>query len=451
MKLNFKKPVLLISGLVLSGQLFAQNSDSAMVKGVNDVKPFAPASAYRTFSIGLHGGILSTNTILGGAKDYRTAREDIGYGGFIKQQLLPTLGIQADFLTGKVRGSTMQLAPNVNSGASFNTKINWSGSLSANFTLANINWLHRQNTIQPYLTAGGGFMSYYPENTNAGGAVTNAGRSREFFIPAGAGFKIGLAPGVNLDLGYTIFFVNNDNFDGYNYGTTNDRFSYGHIGFEFAIGKKSKPQMATYNPVAAMYRDYINKNNALQTSLNAERAENERMKAQLAQQLAQVNKDLGDDDADGVANKFDKCPGTPAGTFVDGAGCALPERKPDVKVYVTEEDKKVVRDAINNLEFDLGKATIRPSSDESLDKVANLLVTKNFSLKLAGHTDNTGSAELNLRLSKDRAEAVRQYLVSKGANASRIEATGYGQTQPIASNKTTAGRQQNRRVEFTLY
>ena len=56
-----------------------------------------------------------------------------------------------------------------------------------------------------------------------------------------------------------------------------------------------------------------------------------------------------------------------------------------------------------------------------------------------------------MKLSKDRAESIKAYLVSKGANPSRIEATGYGETQPIASNKTAAGRQQNRRVEFTLY
>lgn len=56
-----------------------------------------------------------------------------------------------------------------------------------------------------------------------------------------------------------------------------------------------------------------------------------------------------------------------------------------------------------------------------------------------------------MRLSKDRAESVKGYLVGKGANPSRIEATGYGMAQPIATNKTAAGRQQNRRVEFTLF
>jgi len=155
-----------------------------------------------------------------------------------------------------------------------------------------------------------------------------------------------------------------------------------------------------------------------------------------------------------VANKYDKCPGTPSGVQVDGAGCPIVvknETRVVEKVVVTEADRKVVADAIKNLEFDLGKATIRPTSYATLNKVAELLIEKNFSLKLAGHTDNTGSRELNMRLSKERAESVKAYLVSQGANASRIEATGYGPDQPIASNKTADGRQQNRRVEFTLY
>jgi OOP family OmpA-OmpF porin len=67
------------------------------------------------------------------------------------------------------------------------------------------------------------------------------------------------------------------------------------------------------------------------------------------------------------------------------------------------------------------------------------------------HTDNTGSDALNLRLSKDRAESVKAYLVSQGVNPSRVEATGYGESQPISTNTTAEGRQENRRVEFTLY
>ena len=80
-----------------------------------------------------------------------------------------------------------------------------------------------------------------------------------------------------------------------------------------------------------------------------------------------------------------------------------------------------------------------------------MLFGKDISLKLGGHTDGVGSENANMKLSKDRAEAIKVYLVSQGANGSKIEAVGYGETQPIASNKTDAGRQQNRRVEFTLY
>jgi OOP family OmpA-OmpF porin len=187
------------------------------------------------------------------------------------------------------------------------------------------------------------------------------------------------------------------------------------------------------------------------------KAQNDALNAKnqaLQNQLDGLNSDLKDDDGDGVANKYDKCPGTPSGVQVDGAGCPIVvknETRVVEKVVVTEADRKVVADAIKNLEFDLGKATIRPTSYATLNKVAELLIEKNFSLKLAGHTDNTGSRELNMRLSKERAESVKAYLVSQGANASRIEATGYGPDQPIASNKTADGRQQNRRVEFTLY
>ncbi|HWW39780.1 OmpA family protein, partial [Pedobacter sp.] len=202
-------------------------------------------------------------------------------------------------------------------------------------------------------------------------------------------------------------------------------------------------------PVALTYDEALAAKqtaDALKGDLDAAKADNARLRSEM-------NDLLKDSDGDGVADKLDKCPGTPSGTVVDGSGCPLVVPAPVIKekVIVTEADRKVVNEAIKNLEFDLGKATIRPKSYPTLNRVAALLVEKNFSLKLAGHTDNTGSMALNLRLSKDRAESIKAYLVSQGANASRIEATGYGPNQPIATNKTKAGRQKNRRVEFTLF
>lgn len=458
MKSNLKRATLLLSGLMVGGKLFAQTPDSTAT-GTDYVKPFSGGSQLRTWSVGVHGGMLTPYTIFGtnGKQDFKNPTEQLGYGAYIKDQILPSLGIQADFLRGKVKSTNSQ--PDVNGNPVFTqytTNINWSAALSANITLANINWRHDKPFIQPYLTVGAGTMNYTPKVTYADGQEVNfktgdKASINEIFIPVGVGLKFDIAPGVNLDLGYSVNFVQSDNFDGYNYGTTNDRFSYAHIGLEFALGSRKKPQMATHNPVSSMRKEYMWENQQtktlLQQQIDAEKARNEQLRNDLNTTNASLAKLTTDSDGDGVVDVNDKCPNTPSGTKVDGSGCPL--AKP--VIYVTEEDKKVVKDAIKNLEFDLGKSTIRAHSLPSLDRVAQLLIDKNFSLKLAGHTDNTGSKDLNMRLSKDRAESIKSYLVSKGANASRIEATGYGQNQPIASNKTAAGRQANRRVEFTLY
>ncbi len=443
MKSKITKLAITLSAVGLSTSVFAQtmNSDTA--------KRFDKKS-FRTWSIGLNGGMLTHFTPFNNAAngDFRTPEETWGYGGYIKKQVLPGFGIQADFLAGKVRGYQANALPSptiAQNNSSFTTNIQWSAALNANLTIANLSLNHKRSALSPYVTAGAGYMS---SSAFVQGIANEGGYYREnWFVPIGAGLKFGLSKTINIDLGYNVFFMKTPIFDGVR-GGANDRFSYAHAGLEFSLGRKKSSQLANYSPIAALREESAAESAELKNMLAMSEQNRLRDQQQIKDQYA---KDLGDDDADGVANKFDKCPGTPSGTAVDGSGCALPVNKPDVKVYVTEEDKKVVRDAISNLEFDLGKATIRDHSFPSLDRVAELLISKNFTLKLAGHTDNTGSAALNMKLSKDRAEAVRQYLVNKGANASRIEATGYGQTQPIATNKTAAGRQQNRRVVFTLY
>jgi len=316
--------------------------------------------------------------------------------------------------------------------------------------MANTNWRLANSIIKPYVAIGLGVLNFETTTTVAGNKTTADSKSK-LYVPVDAGFKFAIAKGVNIDLGYQLNWAN-QRFDGVTGGQyKNDLFSYAHAGLEFAIGSRQKPYLGNSNPVATLVNDV----NAKYDQIKAERDALIASNKALQNQMQTLSNELADDDGDGVANKFDKCPNTPSGTKVDGAGCPLPEMKNETKVIekivVTEEDKKVVDEAIKNLEFDLGKSTIRARSHASLDRVAALLIEKNFSLKLAGHTDNTGSMQTNLRLSKERAEAVKAFLVSKGANASRIEATGYGPNQPIASNATAAGRQENRRVEFTLY
>ncbi len=106
---------------------------------------------------------------------------------------------------------------------------------------------------------------------------------------------------------------------------------------------------------------------------------------------------------------------------------------------------------LENCNFDLGKATLQESSFTVLDELVSYLKRKDDEkIELGGHTDNVGSAASNLKLSLDRANTVKAYLVSKGIDETRINAKGYGSTKPVADNKTAAGRAENRRTEVTI-
>lgn len=414
---------------------------------------FSGSKNFRTWSIGVNGGVLVPSVIAGGSNDFSKWQLNYGYGAYVKWQILHFLGLRADYVGGKLKADNSRELGNgeePNSPySSFETSLKWSGSLNAVFNLATINWLHKKNTAQLYVSVGGGLAGYSPEITTAGGITSEykpSGVIKEFYVPVGAGLKFKLSESLNLDLGYTMHYLDGDNLDGYNKAPSKDKYAYGYAGLEFPLGSRSKPQLAWHNAPAVMYDDLVAQRDQLKLELDAEKGNNAKLAASVAKLQA-------DSDGDGVSDLFDKCPGTAKDDKVDGSGCPLP--KPDtvkpVQVIITEDDRRLVRDAIANLEFATGKSDIKPSSFPSLDKVADLLKRKNLSLKLAGHTDNVGTDSKNMILSKQRAESVKAYLVGRGANPSRIEATGYGETQPIASNKTAAGRQQNRRVEFTIY
>jgi outer membrane protein OmpA-like peptidoglycan-associated protein len=106
---------------------------------------------------------------------------------------------------------------------------------------------------------------------------------------------------------------------------------------------------------------------------------------------------------------------------------------------------------LKNIFFDFNKSTLRPESTAELERLIKLLNdVPNMRIEISGHTDNKGSAEYNQKLSESRSKSVVDYLVSKGVNSGRLEFKGYGLTQPIASNDTEEGRQENRRTEFKI-
>jgi len=121
------------------------------------------------------------------------------------------------------------------------------------------------------------------------------------------------------------------------------------------------------------------------------------------------------------------------------------------KLSTMEEDnaEREILLAFGKIEFVTGTADLVPGAVSGIDLLAEYMTTHpTKTIVLAGHTDNSGSAELNMELSQRRADFIRDVLVSKGIAAERITAIGYGQSQPIVSNATRAERQKNRRIEI---
>ena len=144
-----------------------------------------------------------------------------------------------------------------------------------------------------------------------------------------------------------------------------------------------------------------------------------------------------DTDGDGVADPRDRCPGTAASMRVDASGCPI--------LFTPERAAVVLR----GVTFETGRSTLRTDSYAVLDIVAaSLVANPEIVIEVGGHTDNTGAATTNTRLSQARADAVRAYLASKGVSPQRMTSRGYGSTQPVAPNSSAAGRAQNRRVEL---
>lgn len=114
-----------------------------------------------------------------------------------------------------------------------------------------------------------------------------------------------------------------------------------------------------------------------------------------------------------------------------------------------EMTKKVFK--LRNVFYDTGKATLRPESFKALNELVDILNHKtHMRIEVGGHTDDVGEHDDNMHLSKARSQSVVAYLVSKGIAADRLEAEGYGETMPVASNETPEGRQENRRTEIKI-
>ena len=157
-----------------------------------------------------------------------------------------------------------------------------------------------------------------------------------------------------------------------------------------------------------------------------------------------------DTDNDGVFDKDDQCIEV-AGTVANN-GC--PEVVPEPEVIepeVTQEVQKTLNNYARTILFNSGKSSIKAESNQVLIEIVKILNEyPNAKFSIEGHTDSAGSDTLNQRLSDSRANAVKKFLIDNGIDQFRLTSVGYGETKPIASNSTSSGRAENRRVEINL-
>ena len=164
-----------------------------------------------------------------------------------------------------------------------------------------------------------------------------------------------------------------------------------------------------------------------------------------------------DSDGDGVYDYKDKCPGTQRGVKVDSNGCPLDSDGDGIpdnndKCPATPKGAKINNVGcwvLNSVLFDINKATIKSAAFSELDNIVDILNNQpKLSIELQGYTCSLGSDAYNLQLSDKRANAVKDYLISRGIDNSRVTAKGYGEANPIASNDTEEERKKNRRVRI---
>ncbi|SEL79340.1 OmpA family protein [Parapedobacter koreensis] len=430
---------------------------------------FGGRSQYRTWTIGVNGGFTTPSVLIGGSNSFG---KELGlfeyklreyYGISLRKQFSNWFGLEGNVNRGRIFAHNEGGAktwyntswPGVDPAGyeSAETSVQYSASINGVFQFATIDFLRRENAVNFYASVGLGLLAYnpvgYTDAEGSTGAWDNGGNwgqersdgaeltgdkdyKKATNIPVGVGVKFKLSDRVALNLGYTMNFVDDKTL----YGpvldrATNDKFSYTYAGLEFSLGSSSKPDLTWHNPVSTLYDEL--KDPSLRNELEA-------LKQRVSTLEGLVDELSRDEDGDGVSDKFDKCPGTPAGTQVDGAGCPIKFPEPVVKETVSA--------TYSNIQFEFDSSVLKTESYATLDRLSSELRESGATVTLDGHASAEGSEAYNLNLSRDRANSVKQYLVNSGVDAAKVNVQAFGESAPIASNATEEGRVLNRRVEI---
>ncbi len=396
---------------------------------------------------------------------------------------------------GFISGKDVSLTP-----AAFRTKLSFAGG-------GVIYALSIKDDVFPYIFAGASYLWFNPIGENGLKLPNNAAgvyKKHEINYNGELGFRTLLTDNLSFNLSGGIQISPNDYLDDKQIGTSNDMFYYAAAGFSFSFftefdhdgdGVVDSKDMCPNTPQGVKVDefgcpidsdhdgvpDYLDKCPDTPKGVKVDKygcpldtdgdgVPDYRDICANTPKGVKVD-DLGcpfDSDGDGVPDYLDKCPNTPNNVKVDKDGCPVDsdhDGVPDYKdncpntpvgtrvdtngcpIVKAPEVKHIILSAGTNFAF--GKTELLPSAYKELDKVVKVMREDTGSnWRIIGYTDNVGSAKVNKKVSLKRAESVLDYFLSKGLDRNRYRVVGMGESNPVASNHTEAGRAMNRRVEI---
>ncbi len=401
----------------------------------------AEAQSYnKKFGLEINGGIREYHGDLGSAIYLQRSPDYQALGAALGMYLNPSFDINLYGSVGDLgfykQSYSVDLADNYRQG--FRARIT-DAMLGLTYKFANGYIIAEDARVKPFLRAGWGVMQSVSDMSHEKHYSEGFPRSRTWIAShwnAGLGFKIALTENLDLVLNEQANYTFDDNYDGSPYAVAGAKLNTAEEG--------NKPLHDIYlsHSIGFAFNFADNGNSGYRVK---------------------------DKDGDGVSDKFDICPKTPEGYEVDSVGCPFDDDKDGV---VNEEDKcpqtpgtvenqgcpesgQEVLNEINlaakGIYFETAKSVLKKKSYGNLNRLALILnVYPDAKIEIEGHTDGQGDDASNLKLSQERADAVLEYLSSKGVSADRMTAKGLGETKQIADNSTPEGRALNRRVDFKL-
>jgi OOP family OmpA-OmpF porin len=419
-------------------------------------------------------GLTAEGGITLGFTDYKNSKVDyvgnVSFDYFFPSSSKGIFGFRIIGKKGIVAGKDPSRIPN-----EFSTEIDY---LGGSFVYA----LSLNENVYPYLSVGAANLWFYPRDNNGNklpGYAAGAYKTNMLVYNGELGLRVMLSENISWNIGGGVVVGDGDNLDDIKQGPNNDLFYTVTTGLTFYIGRgedtdedgvdDSKDMCPGTPPGVKVDEfgcpldsdndgvpDYLDKCSNTPIGVKVDRegcpldSDGDGVPDYLdkcSNTPTGVSVDANgcplDTDEDGVPDYLDKCPKTPKGTEVDSIGCP-------VKIEVVKTKiKKIVLSGDTNFEFD--KAALLPNAYPVLDSLAvTMKENPDFKWVVEGYTDAIGSASYNMDLSRRRAQAVVDYLVSKGIDKSNLQVVPYGESNPIATNRTQEGRAMNRRVEIKV-